>query len=155
MQSQLSCDIFLQFHIKSFYPYSLSLPRLIINSGIKLRKRKDVGVNLPSLIPRSGSRIALSQDKQLSQPTSSAYYIVIMLIANNGCQALGYNTPHVDASLRNLPRVSNLRDLSMEDNVSENVLSEASPTNGLVASFHQCLDPTLSASVDWLSRLQR
>ncbi|MDE5783554.1 MAG: hypothetical protein K2H97_04420 [Prevotella sp.] len=100
-----------------------------------------MGVNFPSLIPRSGSRIALSQDKQLSQPTPFAYYIVIMLIANNGCQALGYNTPYVDASLRNLPRVSNLRDLSMEDNVSENVLSEASPTNGLVASFHRCLDP--------------
>lgn len=33
--------------------------------------------------------------------------------------------------------------------------AEACPTNGLVASFHRCLDPTLSASVDWLSRLQR
>ena len=47
--------------------YLLSLLRLV-SSNI-LWKRKDVGVNFPLLIPRTGSRIALSQDKQLSQPT--------------------------------------------------------------------------------------
>lgn len=100
-----------------FFVLPLSLHRRFINLGGWKQKRR--GRKLPSLIPRTGSRIALSQDKQLSQPTplrimkrgireGSKYGSHLSGIHYN-------NTPYVNASLGHLLRGTNLRDLYVEE----------------------------------------
>ena len=61
-----------------------------------------------SLIPSSGSRIALHMDKQLELAHAKIY-----------CRS--YNTPNADAPLRTF-MCFDLRDLTTEDNVPLNVL---------------------------------
>ena len=64
--------------------------------------KKDVGETF-LLIPRSGLRIAFYQDKQLSQPTPIAYYIMTYAQYPHGhIFAYRYNTLGMDASLRYL-----------------------------------------------------
>ena len=76
------------------------------------------------LIPRSGLRIAFYQDKQLSQPTPIAYYIMTYAQYPHGhIFAYRYNTLGMDASLRYLLVKSKLRSSIVEDNVQKTSFS--------------------------------
>lgn len=55
----------------------VALPASVVNNKglIAEARKKDVGVNFLSLIPYSGSRIALSQDKQRKPAHAIGYYM--------------------------------------------------------------------------------
>ena len=75
---------------------------------------KDVGCSTCSLIPREGSRIALTKDKQLELAHAVWYYTNISF-PFAGIREQGHNTPNVDASVAFL-LVIDLRDLHVEEN---------------------------------------
>ena len=125
--------------------------------------KKDVGETF-LLIPRSGLRIAFYQDKQLSQPTPIAYYIMTYAQYPHGhIFAYRYNTLGMDASLRYLLVKSKLRSSIVEDNVQKTSFSLASimwflqqkaVENYMCRARNPlCLDPPIQQG--WLNRLQR
>ena len=81
--------------------------------------KKDVGETF-LLIPRSGLRIAFYQDKQLSQPTPIAYYIMTYALYPLGHTfAYRYNTPWHGRFVAVSSGKSKLRSSIVEDNVQK------------------------------------
>ena len=115
------------------------------------------------LIPRSGLRIAFYQDKQLSQPTPIAYYIMTYAQYPHGhIFAYRYNTPWHGRFVAVSSGKSKLRSSIVEDNVQKTSFfllfnetfcrNKSTTCDTCKARNPLCLDPPIP--LGWLNRLQ-